>query len=93
MSTALAEVTLTPELMAQAFWNMGSSQQVRFFEALADAIEADAGKQRRHGQFMAETQWYYLGQDLRSSDKGRDMLMSMAAPLYLHTIRMMEGSL
>jgi hypothetical protein len=91
--TASNELGISPETMGRLFWEMGSTQQVRFFEALADAIAAEQSKPRHNTWSNGEMQWVYLAEDLQRNEKARDMLMSMAAPLFLHTIRSMEGSL
>jgi len=86
MTTATAEVNITPEMLAQAFWAMGSSQQVQFFDKLADVIAEDH-KTNKNAYSMGELQWFYVGDDLKQNRKAREMLMTMAAPLYLTVLR------
>lgn len=71
------DVKVTPEMMAEAFWKMGSDEQARFFHALSKEIGGD--------QFHSECQWWYLDDEL--SKDGRDVLMSIAAPQYLNVLR------
>lgn len=88
MSTATAEIKLTPELMAQAFWGMGSDEQVRFLALLGDHIKADHESGNKGAYGLGELQWHYVGHELLKPEnkQARDMLMTMAAPLYLHTL-------
>jgi hypothetical protein len=74
-----AHLEITPKMMAQAFWSMGSEQQAQFFEELSNEINGDT--------YHANCQWFYLGDDLRKNDKARSMLMDIAAPLYLEVLR------
>lgn len=90
MTTATAEITITPAMMAKAFWAMNSTEQVEFFRELASVIQADYDQGNRTAYSLGELQWFYLGDDMHKSKPARDMLMTMAAPLYLHTLRM-EG--
>ena len=39
MSKATASITLTPAMMASAFWDMGSDEQSEFFDELAQIIK------------------------------------------------------
>jgi len=41
MITVTADITIPPDAMAWAFWNMGSTQQVEFFAHLAKVIKGD----------------------------------------------------
>ena len=89
MSTATAQVTITPAMMAEAFWQMKSDKQVEFFALLGNAIKADYGEGNRSAYSLGELQWFFVGDKLLepSNKLARDMLMTMAAPLYLHTLR------
>lgn len=79
MIEVVTEVEITPEMMAKAFWSMGSEQQAKFFEALSAEINGDT--------YHANCQWFFLGDELKSNDKARSMLMDIAAPLYLSVLR------
>ena len=85
---ATATVNITPKMLAEAFWGMGSDQQVEFFQALSDVIEEDH-KTNRNAYSQGELQWFFTGSELlkKQNDKARGMLMTMAAPLYLNTLR------
>lgn len=91
MIHAKATVQLTPAMMAEAFWQMGSIQQSEFFDELARVIREDH-KTNRSAYSLGELQWFYVGDELRKekNKEARDMLMTMAAPLYLHTLNYME---
>jgi hypothetical protein len=89
------ETTLTVEQIAEAFAGLGSNQQAAFFAHVHREFE-------KRG-WWAEQQWHYMcghidgdewlteiGTDLRKD--AREALMSMAAPLYLHTLRAIDGA-
>lgn len=85
---ATAQVQLTPAMMAEAFWSMEDSQQAEFFDELARVIKEDH-KTNSSAYALGELQWFYLA-DRMSGDKFKEpraMLMAMAAPLYLNTLR------
>lgn len=85
---ATATISITPQMLAQAFWGMGSSLQVEFFRELAAVIEEDH-KTNSCAYGQGELQWFYMGAELlkESNSQARGMLMTMAAPLYLNTLR------
>lgn len=89
MTTATAEVTLTPAMMAHAFWGMGSELQTQFFNELAEVIKANHKEGNGSAYSLGELQWFYVGDELLKpqNKQARDMLMTMAAPLYLNTLR------
>ena len=91
--TATASVNLTPEMMAQAFWSMESSLQVAFFDELAAIIQHDHINGNKGAYSLGELQWFFVGDELHKNQnkRARDMLMTMAAPLYLHTLAYVEG--
>ena len=95
MSAAKATeyVDLTPEMMAQAFWDMGSDLQIAFFDELAAIIQRDHRDGNSSAYSLGELQWFFVGDDLLKPEnkQARDMLMTMAAPLYLHTLRAVEA--
>jgi hypothetical protein len=92
MIHATATVQLTPAMMAEAFWQMASSQQVEFFDELARVIREDH-KTNTSAYSLGELQWFFVGDELLKpkNSEARSMLMTMAAPLYLHTLRASEG--
>ena len=91
MSAAHVSVTITPAMMAAAFWGMGSDEQAEFFDELAQFIQQDKTPgASTYG--MGELQWHFLASTMQGKkyDQPRAMLMSMAAPLYLHTLMATE---
>ena len=102
---ATATVTLTPAMMAQAFWGMSDTQQAEFFAELGRVIKADHQGGNRAAYSLGELQWHHLGNLLHGSsalnwwpwpdadrDLAREVLMSMAAPLFLHTLRAADAA-
>ena len=76
MSTVISEVTttLTPELLAEAFWGMDSCKQADFFDALAAEVAKNPG-----AYSYGEMQWLYLHNELRDrKGEGYKMLLSMS---------------
>jgi len=93
MTTATAEITITPAMMAQAFWKMTSTEQVEFFKELSIAINEDHDGGNTSAFCQGEMQWHYVGRDLlqNENEEARSMLMTMAAPLYLNTLTFEGG--
>lgn len=85
---ALVKVTITPKMMAEAFWNMNDTEQVVFLLYLSKEIARDH-ETNSLAYSQGELQWYHLGRLLlRDENKeARSMLMTMAAPLYLNVLR------
>ena len=77
MPKAIVELTINPEDMAELFWNFSSEEQARFFIALADNGD----------QYKRQMQWWYLHDDLKEHANGKEALMDLAAPFYLHVLR------
>jgi len=79
------EVQITPNVLAKAFWDMPSDKQVEFFEELKKVIQEDhLTNSSAYGS--GELQWYYLAGEMKNSPNAKDMLMTLAAPLYLSTL-------
>jgi hypothetical protein len=93
MINVTTAVQITPAMMAEAFWQMGSDQQVEFFDELARVIQDDH-KTRASAYGMGELQWFFVGDELQNpkNKNARSMLMAMAAPLYLNILRFTEGA-
>ena len=85
-----ATTASTPQAMAEAFWNMSDEQQAEFFAHLAQVIREDH-KTNSGAAALGALQWYALGERLKPDTDGREMLMAMAAPMYLHVLRVAEG--
>lgn len=85
---ATTEVTITPKMMAQAFWGMGSDEQIEFLHELAATIKADQDAGNSSAYSLGELQWCFMSQDLKKPENNvaREMLMSMAAFCYWHTL-------
>lgn len=89
MQTVQSQVTteINYEIMAKAFWNMGSVEQAMFFECLRKEIAESQSREKTHLYMMGEMQWYYVADELRKDGKitpAGEMLMAMAAPLFAH---------
>ncbi len=93
MSEATATVQLTPAMLAEAFWGLGSDGQAEFFAELAKVIKADHEGGNRSAYSLGELQWFYVGDELDkpANKEARDMLMTMAAPHYMHTLMATGG--
>ena len=93
MTTASTEVTLTPKMLAEAFWEMGSDEQVEFFLELSRVIKEDQDNGNNGAYSQGELQWCYIGSELSKpqNKEARSMLMTMAAPLYLNTLMFTGG--
>ena len=85
--TITSTIKATPSIMASAFWAMSSIEQAEFFNELALIIQND-NKTNANAYSLGELQWHYVGDELdKPKNKlAREMLMTMAAPLYLHTL-------
>ena len=64
-AVATAKVEVTPEMLAQALWQMGSDDQARFLVALADVIKADHANGNTSAYSLGELQWFFLGDELK----------------------------
>lgn len=81
-------VTLTPEMLARSFWAMSSVEQAEFFAELNKVIQHDhATDPKSWAWSLGEMQWLYLGDELDKNQPAREMLMTIAAPMYMHTLR------
>ena len=92
MTTISATVKITPAMMAEAFWTLCSDEQVEFFNRLSQVIKEDHEKDNKSAYSLGELQWFYVGEELEKPEnkEARDMLMTMAAPLYMHTLMACE---
>lgn len=72
-----AEVAVTPELLAQAFWSFDTEQQADFFQALALVIQAKSP----HAYGFGEMQWCFLKDELRKCGRelANEMHMALSA--------------
>lgn len=70
-----ADIELTPEIVADWFWNQDSEAQADFFEALAKRIQADKDDPNAVTYSLGEMQWCYLRDRLRKP--GRELANQM----------------
>ena len=91
MTNATANIKVTPEIMAQAFWAMESTEQIKFFSELAKVIKED-NKTNPYAYSLGELQWCYMAEDMKKKEnqEAKDMLMTMASFLYWHALNYME---
>lgn len=75
--TSTVKLTITPEMMAEAFWNLGSDGQADFFNHLHDVIE-DNHKSNTSAYSHGEMQWCWLRRDLDKPENKRGKTMHMA---------------
>ena len=77
VSVNAADVTVTPELLARAFWQMDTVQQADFFQALAVHIQEVSPGAYNFG----ELQWCYLKDELRQPGRelANEMHMALSA--------------
>ena len=87
MTSATASIEITPEIMAQAFWAMESTEQIKFFSELANVITEDH-KTNKSAYNLGELQWCFMSEDMEKKEnkQAKDMLMTMASFLYWHTL-------
>jgi hypothetical protein len=87
MTNATAKIEITPEIMAQAFWAMSSTEQIKFFSELANVIKDD-NKKNKSSYNLGELQWCFMSEDMEKKEnkEAKDMLMTMASFLYWHTL-------
>ncbi|WP_443692727.1 hypothetical protein [Pseudomonas sp.] len=77
------KVTITPEILAKAFWSLGSIGQADFLDALGSVIEEDFKTNRQAYQY-GELQWCHLKSELRQPGRERanNVHMSLSAFAY-----------
>ncbi len=71
-------IELNPEVLAKAFWNLGSDGQAKFFECLHDCVQDSNDRHNRlygHG----EIQWCHMMVEIRKSVKANRMYMALSA--------------
>ena len=78
-------------MLAEALWAMDSPTQVEFLKELA-LVVAEDNKTNKHAYSLGELQWFYVGAELElpGNELAKAMLMTMASPLYLHTLQFVE---
>lgn len=78
----ITNIEITPQMMAKAFWSMGSEDQAEFFRKLGEEIAGDT--------YHSQVQWFYLEEELRKDSLAKDTLMDIAAPLFWQTMKYMK---
>lgn len=74
---------LTPELMAEVFWNMHDEQQAEFFHQLAVVIEKYNEDHDNKAYSYGEMQWLNMTEKIRErSSKASNMFLSFSAFAY-----------
>lgn len=74
-----SEVTLTPKLLAEAFWGLDSTQQADFFSELHDIL--DGQEWPRHS--LGEMQWLYMSDEIEKNPKAKRMACTLASHIFL----------
>jgi hypothetical protein len=77
------KVKITPDVMARAFWALGSEGQADFLDALGAVIEEDY-KTNNFAYQYGELQWCHLKDELRKPGRERanNVHMSLSAFAY-----------
>ena len=77
---ATAEVSLTPEMVAEWFWKQSTVEQADFFQALAECIRRDVSL-GASTYSLGELQWCYLKDELRQPGRevANEMHMALSA--------------
>ena len=88
-------VSLSPEQVAEAFCALGESTlQAEFFAHVRRITDRDYFWPERHWMYMCDTMHGKESAEAlpdNMADEARSVLMEMTAPLYLHTLRAIEG--
>ncbi|MEG0969455.1 MAG: hypothetical protein RSG92_29275 [Pseudomonas sp.] len=73
-------VSLTPEILAKAFWSMDCEDQAKFFDELGKVIEVDHVT-NKHSYSYGELQWCYLKDELRrpGMERANNVHMALSA--------------
>jgi len=70
---------ITPEVLANAFWNLDARQQAEFFEHLHDVTT----EQSTYG--LGEMQWCYMSNEINNSKKAKEQACAMMAWVFNHS--------
>lgn len=84
------DISITPRMMAEAFWNMTDLEQVEFFAELHDVINKD----KTPGACTwscGEMQWLYMADALNKNLKAKEMACAIMANVFLHSTNFMEN--
>jgi hypothetical protein len=90
---ATAEVSLTPEMVAEWFWKQSTVEQADFFEALAKQIRGDVTP-GSSTYSLGELQWCYLKEELRRPGRelANEMHMALSAFAFEYVPHRLNGA-
>lgn len=75
----ISEVPLTPKLLAEAFWNLDSTEQAAFFAELHDIL--DGREWPAHS--LGEMQWLYMSDEIEKNPKAKKMACTLASHIFV----------
>lgn len=67
---------ITPQVMAERFWSMGSDEQADFFKYLAAEIK---NRNPKPAYEYGEMQWCYLVDDLKKDAEAWNMYLALSS--------------
>jgi hypothetical protein len=73
-----SEISITPKLLAEAFWGMSDREQAQFFEELHDLL--DGKEWPAHS--LGEMQWLYMSNEIEKSPKAKRMACTLASHIF-----------
>lgn len=82
-TVAITTTEITPAMMAECFWQMGSDKQAEFFNHLHDVIQEDH-KTNPSAYSHGELQWCALRLDLDKPENKRGKAMHMALSAFAY---------
>ena len=77
----ISEVPLTPKLLAEAFWNLDSTQQADFFSELHDILVGKEWPQHSLG----EMQWMYMSDEIEKNPKAKKMACTLTSHIFVRS--------
>jgi hypothetical protein len=75
----VSEVPITPKLLAEAFWNLDSTEQANFFAELHDIL--DGKEWPAHS--LGEMQWMYMSDEIEKNPKAKLMACTLAVNIFV----------
>lgn len=89
---AIAAVKITPQMMAEAFWNMDDDQQAEFFAELHNVV-TEYGKTHWEAYGLGEMQWLRMGEKINKNAKSKEMACAMLAWVFNHATDFLDRKL
>jgi len=83
--SAESTVEVTPRKLAEIFWAMDDTEQAAFFEELAHVVHQDDPT-----GLKGEMQFWFLTSRMKDNPVAAGVLRSMAAGLFVHTLRFLD---